>query len=233
MNPIPTLLIPGLATSARLYDKQIPALWRLGAVMVANHTRQSSMPRLAEDILALGPPRFALVGLSMGGYIAFEIMRQAPERVLKLALLDTSARPDTAEQMEGRRLRISMAQAGDFGAIPALMFPGLVHASRRDDTDLKAIVEGMALETGPEAFIRQQTAIMGRPDSRPTLSAISCPALVLVGEGDELTPPALAQEIAHGIKGAHFEMIPDSGHLSTLERPEFVTRKLVEWIQQG
>lgn len=233
MNPIPTLLIPGLAASARLYESQIPALWRLGPVMVADHTRQSSMGRLAQDILALSPPRFALIGLSMGGYIAFEIMRNAPERVLKLALLDTSARPDTTVQMEGRRLRIGMAQAGGFGAIPALMFPGLVHASRRDDSDLKAIVEEMALETGPEAFIRQQTAIMGRPDSRPTLSAIGCPALVLVGDGDELTPPALAQEIAQGIKGARLEVVPGSGHLSTLERPGFVTQKLVEWIQQG
>ncbi len=233
MIPIPTLLIPGLAASARLYESQIPALWRLGPVTVADHTRQSSMASLAQDILALSPPSFALVGLSMGGYIAFEIMRQAPERVLKLALLDTSARPDTAEQMEGRRLRIGMAQAGEFRAIPALMFPGLVHADRRGDRDLKAIVEEMALETGPEAFIRQQTAIMGRPDSRPTLAGISCPALVLVGNGDELTPPAMAQEIAQGIAGARFEVIPESGHLSTLERPGFVTQTLAGWLQQG
>ncbi len=232
MDPIPTLLIPGLAASARLYESQIPALWRLGPVMLADHTRRSSMARLAQDILATSPPRFALVGLSMGGYIAFEIMRQSPERVFKLALLDTSARPDTTEQMEARRLRISMVQTGGFGEIPALMFAGLVHASRRDDGDLKAIVEEMALETGPEAFIRQQTAIMGRPDSRPTLSGIKCPALVLVGDGDELTPPALAQEIAHGIEGARLEVVPESGHLSTLECPGFVTQKLVEWLRQ-
>ncbi len=232
MNPIPTLLIPGLAASARLYESQVPALWRLGPVMVADHTRQSSMARLAQDILATSPQHFALVGLSMGGYIAFEIMRQSPERVLKLALLDTSARPDTAEQMEARRLRIGMAQAGAFSEIPALMFPGLVHASRRNDRDLKAVVVEMARETGPEAFIRQQTAIMGRPDSRPTLSGIKCPALVLVGDGDELTPPPLAQEIAQGIEGARLEAVPGSGHLSTLECPGFVTQKLVEWMRQ-
>ncbi len=231
MNPLPTLFIPGLAASARLYQHQIPALWRLGPVMVADHTRQSSMAGLAQDILAAAPPRFALVALSMGGYIAFEIMRQAQERVLKLALLDTSARPDTPEQMEGRRLRISMAQAGGFREIPALMFPGLVHASRRDDGDLKSIVEEMAAETGPEAFVRQQTAIMGRADSRPTLSAISCPVLVMVGDGDQLTPPAIAQEIAQGIAGAHLVIVPESGHLSTLERPGFVTQKLVGWLQ--
>ena len=233
MNSLPTLLIPGLAVSARLYAHQIPALWRFGPVMVADHTRQSSMAELARDILADAPPRFALAGLSMGGYIAFEIVRQAPGRVVKLALLDTSARPDTPEQSEGRRARIAMAQAGDFAAIPALMFPGLVHARRREDAVLKAIVEEMAAETGAEGFIRQQTANMGRPDSRPGLTAIQCPTLVLVGDGDELTPPALAREIAEGIPGARLEIVPDCGHLSTLERPEAVTQKLAGWLQHG
>lgn len=232
MDSIATLLIPGLAATARLYERQIPALWRFGPVMVANHTRQSSMTGFAQAILADAPPRFALAGLSMGGYIAFEIVRQAPERVLKLALLDTSARPDTAEQMEARRLRIGMAQAGDFATIPALMFPGLVHSSRTQDEELKAIVDAMAAETGPEAFIRQQTAIMGRPDSRPSLSAIRCPTLVAVGDGDQLTPPAIAQEIAQGIEGARLVVAPESGHLSTLERPEFMAYALAEWLQQ-
>ena len=113
------------------------------------------------------------------------------------------------------------------------MFPGLVHARRREDAELRAIVEEMAAETGAEAFIRQQTANMGRPDSRPGLAAIKCPTLVLVGDGDELTPPALAREIAQGIPGARLETVPDCGHLSTLERPEPVTQKLVEWLQQS
>lgn len=232
MNALPTLLIPGLAASARLYEHQIPALWRLGPVMIASHTRQSSMTGLARDILAAAPPKFALVGLSMGGYIAFEILRQAPDRVLKLILLDTSARPDTPEQLEGRRLRIGMAQAGDYPAIPELMFPGLVHTARRDDAGLKAIVEEMAAETGAEAFIRQQTAIMARPDSRPMLAAIKRPSLVLVGDGDQLTPLPVAEEIAQGISGAQLVTVPESGHLSTLERPEFVTQKIVEWLQR-
>ncbi len=233
MNSLPTLLIPGLAATARLYERQIPALWRFGPVTVANHTRESTIAGLARAILADAPPRFALAGLSMGGYIAFEIMRQTPERVLKLALVDTSARDDTPEQAGGRRSRIGMAQKGEFAAIPALMFPGLVHAGRREDVQLRAIVEEMAAETGAEAFIRQQTANMGRPDSRPGLAAIKCPTLVLVGDGDELTPPALAREIAQGIPGARLETVPDCGHLSTLERPEPVTQKLVEWLQQS
>ena len=233
MNSLPTLLIPGLIATARLYERQIPALWRFGPVTVANHTRESTIAGLARAILADAPPRFALAGLSMGGYIAFEIMRQTPERVLKLALLDTSARADTPEQAGGWRSRIAMAQKGEFAAIPALMFPGLVHVRRREDAELRAIVEEMAAETGPEAFIRQQTANMGRPDSRPGLAAIKCPALVLVGDGDELTPSALAQEIAQAIPGARLETVPDCGHLSTLERPEPVTQKLVQWLQQS
>ncbi len=233
MDSVATLFVPGLAATARLYAHQVPALWRLGPVMVANHTRGDSMSALAQDILAGAPPHFALVGLSMGGYIAFEIIRRAPERVLKLALLDTSARPDTPEQTARRKMTIGMAESGDYSGIPPLMFPALVHARRRDDAALKAVVEEMFIETGPEAFIVQQTANMGRPDSRPGLSAIRCPTLVLVGDGDELTPPALAEEIAQGIEGATLITVPDSGHLSTLERPEFVTGKLVEWLQKG
>ncbi|MGO9544024.1 MAG: alpha/beta fold hydrolase [Rhodomicrobium sp.] len=233
MDTLPAVLVPGLGATSRLYDRQIHALWRIGPVMVADHTRHNSMSALAREILAHAPPRFALTGLSMGGYIALEIVRQAPERVLKLALLDTSARPDTPEQTTRRKLMIEKAEAGDLRDIADLMFPALVHANRRGDEGLKAIVAEMLFETGPEAFIRQQTAIMSRPDSRPTLSAIRCPTLVLVGDGDELTPPALAAEIAQGIAGAHLVTVPDSGHLSTLERPEFVSRKLAGWLQEN
>ena len=233
MNALPTLLVPGLIASARLYAHQIPELWRFGPVTVADHTREDSIAAIAQSILAAAPPRFALAGLSMGGYVAFEIARQAPGRVAKLALLDTTARPDTPEQAQARRDRIAAARGGEFAAIPGLMFPMLVHAARREDAGLKALVEEMAQDCGAQAFIRQQTAIMARPDSRPSLAAIACPALVLVGDGDELTPPALAREMAEGIPAARLEIVPDCGHLSTLERPEYVTAKLVEWLARG
>ena len=230
MDSLPTVLIPGLGTTPLLYSHQIPALWEFGPVMVANQTRQSSMGAIAQDILAHAPPRFALAGLSMGGYIAFEIMRQAPDRVLKLALLDTSARADTAEQTDRRKTQIEMARAGKHDAILNLLFPSLVHSSRRNDAALKAIVESMFFAIPAEAHIRQQIAIMGRPDSRPGLSAIKCPTLVLVGDGDELTPPAIAQEIAAGIPGACLLIVPDCGHLSTLECPGLVTGHLLDWL---
>jgi pimeloyl-ACP methyl ester carboxylesterase len=229
-EPMPIVLVPGLNCSARLYAEQIPALWRFGPVQVADHTRDDSMEAIAAAILAHAPPRFALVGLSMGGYIALTMVRQAPARVHKLALLDTSARPETPEQSERRKPQIALAQGGHFAEVPPLQFPVFVHRNRQHDEALRARVRSMAEETGAEAFLRQQKAIMTRPDMRPLLASIACPTLVLVGDGDELTPPPLSEEIAAGIAGSRLVVIADCGHLSTMERPEAVNRALVEWM---
>jgi pimeloyl-ACP methyl ester carboxylesterase len=230
-EPLPILLIPGLAASPRLFAAQIPELWRFGPVTVADHTRDDSFAGMARRILATAPPRFALVGLSMGGYAAFEIMRQAPERVVRLALLDTTARPDTPEQTEARRAQIDLARAGRFNEIADQLFPRLVHRDRVVDESLRQIVRDMADEVGADGFIRQQTANMSRPDSRPSASSIRCPTLVLVGDDDQVTPPDRATEIAGIIAGARMVTVPGSGHLSTLERPREVTRTLVDWMR--
>jgi pimeloyl-ACP methyl ester carboxylesterase len=230
-DPLPIVLIPGLTCTPRLYAEQITALWQFGPVTVADHRRDDSMAAIARRILAAAPPRFALAGLSMGGYIAFEIMRQAPERVARLALLDTGARGDTPEQTERRKVVIALAKEGRYAEVPEIAFPVYVHRDRHGDEALKAIVRAMAAETGAEAFLRQQQAIISRPDSRPGLGAIRCPTLVLVGEGDMATPPELAQEIAAGIPGSRLVIVPGSGHLSTLEKPEAVTAELVEWLR--
>ena len=227
---LPIVLVPGLNCSARLYAEQIPALWRFGPVVVANHSRDDTMAAIAQRILAAAPPRFALAGLSMGGYIALEITRQAPTRVAKLALLDTAARAETPEQTQTRRRLMELAKTGRFVEVPDLQFPIFVHRSRHNEAELKSIVRRMAEETGPQAFLRQQTAIIGRADARPALPAIACPTLVLVGDGDELTPPHLSQEIAAGIPGARLVTIPVCGHLSTLERPQEVNAALAEWM---
>jgi pimeloyl-ACP methyl ester carboxylesterase len=229
-DPLPIVLVPGLNCSARLYAEQVPALWGCGPVTIADHRRDDSVGAIAARILATAAPRFALVGLSMGGYIAFAIMRQAPERVARLALLDTSARPDTAEQSERRHSMIALAESGRFAEASDLLFPVFVHRDRHGDEALRRIVRTMAEETGPDAFVRQQKAIMSRPDCRPLLKSIRCPTLVLVGDGDTLTPPVLSEEIAAGIAGARLVRVPDCGHLSTLERPEAVNRALVEWL---
>jgi pimeloyl-ACP methyl ester carboxylesterase/ribosomal protein S18 acetylase RimI-like enzyme len=228
-EPLPILLVPGLLTSPRLYAEQLPALWQHGPVTIADNTRDDTMAAIASRILADAPPRFALAGLSMGGYICFEIVRQAPDRVARLALLDTSARPDTPELTRRRRGQINLARSGRFAEIADQQFPLVVHPSRHGDAAARELVRVMADETGPEAFIRQQHAIIGRPDSRPGLGAIGCPTLVLVGDADELTPPPLSEEIAAGIPGARLVVVAGSGHLSTLDQPERITRALVEW----
>lgn len=230
-DALATVLIPGLNCSARLYAEQIPALWRFGPVMVANHTRDDTMTAIARRILADAPPRFALAGLSMGGYLAFEIMRQAPQRVAKLALLDTGARSEAPEQTLRRRPAMELARSGRFTQVADDSFLFFVHPDRYGDAALKGLVRTMAEETGVEAYLRQQQAIIGRPDSRPGLAAIGCPTLVLVGEQDRGTPPELAREIAAGISGSRLVVVPDCGHLSTVERPQAVTRALVEWME--
>jgi pimeloyl-ACP methyl ester carboxylesterase len=229
-EPLSVVLIPGLLASARMYAGQIPQLWRTGAVMIADHTRDDSMSGIARRILSAAPARFALVGLSMGGYIAFEILRQAPERIARVALLDTSARADAPEQTAMRRAQMTLASQGRLAEVVEQQFPRLVHRARRGDAELRQVFDLMAEEVGAAGFVRQQTAILGRADSRPTLGSIRCPALVLVGEGDELTPPERAAEIAAGIPGARLTTVPQCGHMATLEQPDEVTRALLEWL---
>lgn len=231
-DQVPIVLIPGLLCSPRLYAEQLPALWRSGPVTVASHHGAGSIKEIASQVLASAPPRFSLAGLSMGGYVALEIMRQASDRVARLALIDTSARPDTPDKTQGRRDQIALAEAGRLGEVADGLYPRWVGPARRDDPALRSTVRQMADETGPEAFIRQQTAIMNRPDSRPGLGSIGCQALVAVGVDDEVTPLEHAQEMADGIPGARLLVIPDCGHLSTLEQPRIVTKALTAWLSQ-
>jgi len=230
-DSLPLVLVPGLTCTARLYAPQIEALWALGPVIVADHRRDADIKATAARILSNAPPRFALAGLSFGGYIAFEMMRQAAARVAKLALLDTSARPDTAEQTAARKTQIAMAQSGRYGEIADLSIPRYLHRDRQNDAAMTGIVRQMIDETGPEAFVRQQQAIMSRPDSRPILASIRCPTLVLVGDADIATPPELNKEMADGIAGARYVVVPNCAHLSTLEQPEAMNAALAEWLR--
>lgn len=227
---LPLVLVPGLLCSARLYSPQVEGLWPLGPVTVADHRRDADMAAIAARILADAPPRFALAGLSMGGYIAFAMLRLAPERIAKLVLLDTSARPDTDEQKVNRQKFITMAEDGKLMDIVEMLAPKFLHRSHAGDERLKGIVHAMARETGKDAFVRQERAIMGRPDSRGLLASIKCPTLVIVGDGDELTPPDLAREIAAGIPNAKLTIVPECGHLSTIEKPEPVNAAMVEFL---
>ncbi|HEX6002115.1 MAG TPA: alpha/beta fold hydrolase [Hyphomicrobiaceae bacterium] len=224
------MLVPGLLCTGRLWAEQMPALGDIAACTVADHTRHDNMAGIARSILAVAPERFALAGLSMGGYIAYEIVRQAPERVERLALLDTAAAADIPERSAARRELIATAEREGIARVQELLLPALLHKARLADKPLVDAVIQMAVDTGLDAFKRQEEAIIGRPDNRPLLPFIRCPTLVLVGEEDALTPVDTAREIAAGIPGAKLEIIPDCGHLSTMERPEAVSQALREWL---
>jgi len=230
-NAMPILLVPGLVSSPRIFAPVVPDLWRFGPVTVANHIRDDNMGAIARRILAEAPPRFALAGHSMGGYIAFEIMRQAPERVAKLALINTQARPDTAEATARRRGMMARATAGEYRAVLDELFPGFVHPSRRADSALRQLVYDMGEDVGPDAFVRQQQAVIGRPDSRPVLAWIKCPTLVLTGDEDHTIPNALSAEMAGGIHGAKLVVLPRCGHLPQPEQPQATADALVEWLR--
>jgi len=231
MTPVlPLVLVPGLLCSARLYTPQIAALWPFGPVTVADHRRDDDMSAIAARVLADAPPRFALAGLSMGGHIAFAMLRLAPERIAKLALLDASARPDSAEQSAEREKFIAMAQAGKFNDVVETLALRFLHRGKHNDEAFKRIVRKMADDSGPQAFVRQEKALMLRMDSRPLLATVRCPTLVLVGDGDELTPPELSKEICAGIPGARLVVVPGCGHLSTIEKPDAVNEALADWL---
>jgi pimeloyl-ACP methyl ester carboxylesterase len=230
-DKIPLLLLPGLLDDAALWQPQVDGLGEIARSTVADLTQDDSIAAMARRALAAAPPKFALAGLSMGGYVAQEVMRQAPERVLRLALMDTSARSDTPEQTARRRGLIELSEKGEFKGVTPRLLPLLVHPARLEDKPLTSLVMAMAERVGKAAFLRQQKAIMGRPDGREDLRRIGCPTLILCGRQDALTPLALHEEIVSLVPGATLTVIEDCGHLSTLEKPVSVTRALFNWLK--
>lgn len=226
------ILLPGLLNDHRLWQNQTEALADVAESRVADLTQDDSLAGMAARVLARAPDRFALAGLSMGGYVALEIMRRAPERVERLALLDTTAQPDAPEQSLRRRDAVALARAGGFGKIMPTMLPNLVHPDHLALARVGGVVKEMALAVGADAFARQQNAIMHRPDARPGLPRIACPTLVLVGADDTSTPPARAMEMAELIASAQLVEIAQCGHLSPLEQPEAVTAAMRQWLLQ-
>jgi len=199
-------------------------------VVFADHTRDDTIGGMAERLLAAAPRRFRLVGQAMGGFVAFEVMRRAPERVQSLALLSTLAPDDGPAQTERRQGYLRLVEAGRFEEVVEERIPILVHPARSEDEPLLSLVRRMAAETGPDVFRSQQRAIMARPDSRPTLARIRCPTLVVWGRQDRITSEAHQREIVDGIAGARLAVIEDCGHLATLEKPATAARLLAEWL---
>ena len=230
MNNLPVYALPGLLDDERLWQHQALFFAAQRSWVTANLTGHDSIAALASAALANAPAeRFALVGLSMGGYAALEIMRQAPERVLGLALLDTNARADSAAATALRTLAITQAST-DFAGVVTSLTPRLLHPDHLANKAIVEVIETMAHTLGPEVFKRQQTAIMGRIDSRPFLPAIRCPSLVLCGREDLLTPVELHEEMAAGIPGAKLVVVEHCGHMSALEQPQQVNAALQTWL---
>jgi pimeloyl-ACP methyl ester carboxylesterase len=225
------IFIPGLNCDADLFADQIAMVRSAHRFAVADTTRDDTIAAMARRLLAEhSDDELTLIGLSMGGYIALEAQAQAPERINRIALLDTNARADAPEAVENRQRLIALTEAGRFDEVCETLWGKLVAQGRQQDTALRARVDAMAASIGPETFIRQERAIMDRRDHRARLPEIMIPALVIVGDEDALTPPALSQEMAEALPQATLGIIPDCGHLSTMERPEAVNRALAAWL---
>lgn len=224
------VLLPGLVNDSRLWQHQASGLADIAHVSVGDLTKGHTIAEMAADILASAPvEQFALAGLSMGGYVALEIMRQAPERILALALLDTSARPDTPAALEKRSAAIEQAESNYQAVIETLM-PKQLHEIHMEDAALVSMITDMAMSLGNKTFIRQQRAIAGRIDSIPSLSLIKCPTLILCGRDDAITPIGLHQEMVTAIDGAGLIIVDNCGHLSALEQPTRVNEALAQWL---
>ena len=228
----PLVLLPGLLNTRRLYQRQIADLADLAEASVPELWRHESIGAMAEATLEMAPERFALAGFSMGGYVAFEILRRAPERVTHLALMDTQATPDTPEATARRKGFIEQTRLGRFDGVQPSLLPQIVHREHLDDQSIIQPILEMAAEVGADGFCRSQTAMIARPDSRPLLVGIKQPTLVLVGRQDMATPLARAQEMATDISHSQLVVLDECGHMSPLEKPAEVSAALRRWLTQ-
>lgn len=234
MTPLPVLALTGLLNDQRVWQHQARELGDRHPFTIVPSTSCDSIVALAQAALAQAPAgRFALAGFSLGGYVALELLRCAPERVAALALVDTSARADTPESIAWRKGAIAAMREGLSGDVLASFLPRVLHPSRVHDAALVELFRSMSEVVGTDGFVRQQHAAMGRPDSRSLLPSIRCPTIVICGREDQITPLALSEEMATLIDGAKLVVIEECGHASPLERPKDVTVALRDWLGGG
>ena len=232
MTKTPLALLPGLILDHALWAHQLENLADLAEMRVADFTTQNSVRDMARSVLEMMPEdRFALAGLSMGGYVAMEVYRQAPERIERLALLDTRASPDSPDEIGRRRSLMKMAEVGEFKGVTERLLPLFIHEERVNDRPLVEEIQAMSKRVGRDAFLRQQQALLTRIDSRPLLGRIEVPTLVLCGRQDRLTPLALHQAMAKDIPNAELVILEDCGHLAPMERPEETTEAMRAWLE--
>lgn len=227
------LFIPGLLCDDMLWHHQVAYFKENYNIIVADVTRHESIDEMARSILNDAPEHFILCGLSMGGYVAQAIMAMAPTRVQKLILINTSSRPDSPETVRRRKGLISIATIGKFKGVTPKLLPLLIHETRLDDENITRLIMDMAERVGRDAFLRQQKAILGRPDFRLTLPDIGIPTLVIGGDADKITPADCARETASLIKEAELYIYETCGHLSPLEYPMDVNQRIERFINNG
>jgi len=228
----PLVLLPGMMCDGRLFGPQIDALYAQTHVQVADLTGADTVQELAALVLASAPPRFALAGLSMGGIVAMEIVRQAPNRVTRLALLDTNPKAETDIVKAFRAPQIAKVQAGELAAV---MRDEMKPNYLTDGPNRSAILDlcmQMALDLGPEVFIRQSKALRDRPDQQDTLRGVTVPSLILCGRDDALCPVHRHTLMHSLIPGSTLRIIDGAGHLPTLEQPEQTTAALIRWLEE-
>jgi pimeloyl-ACP methyl ester carboxylesterase len=225
------LFLPGLLEDADAFYEQIERIRPLKTCVVADLTRADTIAGLAKEALRQAEAgAFALVGHSMGGYVALEILRQVPQRVERLALLNTNARPDSPESTGNRRRLMELAKT-DFPAVIRTLMPKVLSEEHLQVVEMAGTVTEMALGIGKDAFALQQRAIIGRIDSRPHLGAIRCPTMVVAAREDAIMPMELLEELAKGIAGARLAVVEKSGHMASIEQPVEVTNLLMEWLE--
>ena len=225
-----TILVPPLLCSSLVYGPVIDAAWTHGSVTVADTRHDDTVAGMAARLLRDAPEEFALLGTSMGGYVALEVVRQAPRRVRALALVSTSARRDTPEQRASREHQSRLVEAGEFDRLVELAFPGVVAEQHETDPALLGVWRAMARTVGAQVFLRQQRAVMARADARELLSTIDCPTMVMHGADDRLIPVERGEEIARAIPGAELVVIEDAGHFVFLEQPEVIASAVAGFL---
>ena len=233
-DQIPLLLLPGLMNDARVWDPICQASPSGRPTVVSpTHTADSVAAMAAAALNAIPQGRFAVAGFSLGGYVAIEVCRQAPHRIAGIALLDTGARADSDDAKQNRQRMVAALGSGSasLAQVAGAFASRVVHAAHAQDPELLALLGDMARNVGSDGFVRQQTAAMSRPDGRDVLRTLHCPALVLCGREDQITPPALSEEMAGLLPGdVELVIVPECGHMSTLEQPGIVVEAFKRWV---